>query len=60
MEFLSTLKVVKSKKDVMFNFWFFNEPYTLNLDDLISALGFETRKAVTDLDKLRSFSGDDF
>ena len=60
MEFLSTLKVVKSKKDVMFNFWFFNEPNTLNLDDLISALGFETRKAVIDLDKLRDFSGDDF
>ena len=52
--------MVKSKKDVMFNFWFFNEPNTLNLDDLISALGFETRKAVTDLDKLRAFSGDDF
>jgi hypothetical protein len=60
MEFLCTLKMETTKKDVKFTFWFFNHEYTLNLEELSTALGFETRKAITDLAKLSRFSQDDF
>lgn len=60
MQFLSTLKVEKLRKDVKYTFRFFDQTYTMNLEELSTALGFETRKAVTNLDKLRGYDRENF